>query len=374
MAEALNGKHQQVSGCCIVTVRQRGPLLSGRADQLWRECREILYAGNSVTAQRDGYTESFHTRICSSTSKQYSASKLGLGGVGSMGLASYWHELAKDKKPSLCFIETTTADVGKATPLGDIESALVHILYPLKVDGVETCLVHLPRNDDFSHRRELVIAAYEDVAACFGVNSVQIDFTKDAPATRELLYDGVHTTPLGARHIGHALAETLLNLPVSTVVSSGDCNSQAMSDSQLRVDRWDRLRFREDPPRGRFKLLVDFVSLEKPNVARWSPEQSSEVLIGLQIVLGPLTAVIEIRNHQRSTTIQTWEPTCDRQPRLSYLSIPEDMRSSPWIEVRVQDASSAPNDLTGMPNHHMHEGNSMRIVGVVSQVGHSGKR
>ena len=90
--------------------------------------QNIVYAGNSITSQKNGYCRKFHEELCQITRNQHENVTLGLGAIGSLGLASFWNLLIESKTPNVVFIETACADISGITPKDDIAPSLKYLI------------------------------------------------------------------------------------------------------------------------------------------------------------------------------------------------------------------------------------------------------
>lgn len=322
---------------------------------------EIAYVGNSVTAQKDGYQSHLHEQITQRGWCRTPAIKVALGAVGSIGIASYWEILLRDRRPDVVFLECSTADIGYATPINDIEVALRYLVIAMLKRGSRVCFLHMPRSDRHASRRRDVLRIYDHVAREFGVSSIDLEFDDALEDTEQYLYDGVHTTPLGASLIAeaiiYALSEQVTEPPTSQVTQTDSGNFCP----DLFIRGWQRMEYKSTPTIGTFRFGIPFAETSIGGTATWA--SSSHQLLGLQILLGAHSGVIEISDDHNLLTIQTWDRTCDHNPRLSYLPIPPIFRRSNKITFRVVSETRANRDLFGGSSHELHSGLTFRIVG-----------
>lgn len=335
--------------------------LIGRRDRNF----EIAYAGNSVTAQRQGYQAHLHDHLKQKWSCQTAPIRVALGAVGSIGLASYWSALIRDRRPEVVFLECSTADIGGATPVPDIRVALGHLVHAFQKLGSRICFLYLPRTDRLASRRSEILRVYEHVAEDLGVPSIDLEFRDDLENPELYLYDGVHTTPLGAALIADAIVEALQNQERKHSIVSYRKKELVHAESNLIVHSWQRMSYESVPRVSNFRLGIPFAEINCDSSATWASPDSS--LIGLQILLGSHSGVIELRSDKKSRMIQTWDETCERNPRLSYLPIPIDFRTSNTITFTALRSVSGQRDLYGARSHTLHSGTMMRVIGCTEE-------
>jgi len=323
----------------------------------------VAYAGNSVTAQRNGYQVSLHDLLTRKWSVRSAATKLALGAVGSMGLASYWDALIRDRRPAAVFLECSTADMGQATPDSDVGVAVIHLVNAIRRIGADVCFLHLPRADQFASRRSRVLAVYSKIARELGIASIDLEFRDDLVDSKRYLYDGVHTTELGGRLIAEAVIDALMRLPHSERATH--LQPFLEHDSFLRVNicDWQELGYDCNPTIGTFRLSFPFTEIETSGSATWT--SSTNVLAGLKILLGPHSGVIQLSDGERTLKIQTWDETCDHHPRLSYVPIPLELRGARRIIITASNDEQGERDLFGLVSRVSRRGSALRLIGCV---------
>lgn len=337
---------------------------------------EIAYVGNSVTAQKGGFQSYLHEQITQRGWCRASAIKVALGAIGSIGIASYWEILLRDRRPDVVFLECSTADIGYATPIDDIEVALRHLVAAMRKLGSQICFLHMPRSDRHAARRRDVLRIYDHVARDFEVSSIDLEFSDALEDTEQYLYDGVHTTPFGASVVAEAIFNALSEQVTETPAIRVTQPDSSSYGPELLIRGWQGMEYEPAPSTGTFRFGIPFAETNIGGTAIW--ESSSHQLLGLQILLGAHSGVIEITDDHNSLTIQTWDRTCIRNPRLSYLPIPPLFRRSNRITFRAVSEDRGHRDLFGGSSHDLHHGLTFRIIGYMetcaSQQSKSGAR
>lgn len=329
---------------------------------------EIAYAGNSVTAQRNGYQVRLHDLLCQKWSFRSPAIKLALGAVGSMGLASYWEALIRDRRPRAVFLDCSTADMGQATPDADVSVAVIHLLRAIRGIGAEACFLHMPRADQFASRRKQVLAIYSKISSELRVASINLELSDELTDPHLYLYDGVHTTGLGAQAVAEAIADALSSQDYFEGTKRSRSVMEHESHLRLNTRGWHCFDYDPTPSTGTFRLAIPFAEIEGEGSATWT--SSTSTLFGLQILLGPHSGVIELTDGERLLRIQTWDESCDQHPRLSYVPIPSELRHAGKIVVRASRKERGERDLFGLASRVSHRGSALRLVGFVESIGH----
>lgn len=192
--------------------RGLGPM----ADALRQRACRIAYAGNSITAQRDGYAPRFHDLVRASTGQPHIAIQAGLSAMGSMGCLFTLDPFVLSRKPDLCFIECTVGDSSSKQPIETIGPAVEGLLRKLKASGCTACILHAARNDGGARDLRPIIDCYERVAEHYGIPSIHVGRTigQGIAAGRwtmdQLFLDGTHTTRDGADVMAGLIAEAVI--------------------------------------------------------------------------------------------------------------------------------------------------------------------
>lgn len=317
--------------------------------------RTLLMLGNSVTGQNDGYAPCLSTNLIDQYPELSSVSRVSLGAMGSMGVASFWSDLVTQKSPGIVFLDTSTADVGWATAVSDISLALEWI-WDLAMQADSTLvLLHLPRNDKYLVRRTEIIDIYDKFAQKNGIASIDLQSIVEAMGIDDLLYDGVHTTPQGGRVISEAISSSLSNLSISIEDNANKIRSNSLG---TRLVKFDNLKIS-----GNFMNEFPYIELGCDQTFLF--DNSKEELLGLQLVLSSQAGVISLETEEFKVKVQTWDKYLDQKSRLGYLPIPECIRGKGNVILRVLSDSLGEQNINGEPTCIEHQGSKCRLIGAV---------
>lgn len=327
----------------------------------------IAYLGNSLTAQKAGYRPALHARLEALTGRQHRMINAGIGGVGSLGCGFLLPEMVLRHRPSLCFVECTSADMGGATPLGAVGPAIDGIVGRLLDAGVSVCLLHMPRATE-AGIASAVLEAYEQVARYYGVPSIDVGALValergDEPLVPEILYDGVHTTPAGAELVAGLVADRLgplLGCSVEARPARPPLHPDHLRHAEIVPAS---VAMCGDPGAARerlFKLAVPCLALSSGNACSWST--STGELVGLLVVVGPESGVIEIAVGGVTTRVQLWDSWCDRE-RLQVVILDTPCPAGTPIHVAMSAAAVAGRGACGNPDPAIRSGTSLSLAG-----------
>lgn len=334
--------------------------LSFRQILFAKKNRTLLILGNSVAGQLDGYAPCLATNLMDEYPELSSISRVALGAMGSMGIASFWSDLVTEKSPGIIFLDTFTADVGWATSVSDIALALEWICdLSMQIDST-LIFLHLPRNDKYLMRRAEIINIYNKVAQKNRIPSVDLQSVIETKGIDELLYDGVHTTSEGGRVISEAIASSLSNLwvPVEYVANEPKSNSLG-----VRVVKFDSLNIS-----GSFMNKFPYIELGCDQTFFF--DTTKEELLGIQLVLSSQVGVVSLETDGFKVKVQTWDKYLNQKARLGYLRIPESIRGKGNVILRVLSDSLGEQNINGEPTSVEHQGSKCRLIGAVVRSRH----
>lgn len=193
------------------------PAFSSAILDLFRSEQHILYIGASVTAQKNSFVLSFHERICRATGHPHKASRIAVGGTGS--LVQYWLYRQKhggfDPKPRLVFFECLTGDLNGLVPEALLPPLLGGLANHVRGHGGELCVVNSHRTD--RSMSSDMHQAYARAADFFSIPFVNLfnSFTPAMPDGLRLddlfFRDGIHTTDAGSEILGSMLLAAVMS-------------------------------------------------------------------------------------------------------------------------------------------------------------------
>lgn len=328
----------------------------------------IAYLGNSLTAQKVGYRPAVHARLEALVGRRCRAINAGIGGVGSLGCGFLLPDLVLRHRPSLCFVECTTADMGGATPIRAVGPALDGIVGRLLDAGVAACLLHMPRAAAAGIAPG-VLEAYERVADHYGVPSIDVGRLVaaelgDQPLAPDTLFDGIHTSPAGAELVAGLVADCLASMlrrpPQPPPAAALPLHPDHLRHAEIVSAR---VTMCDDAAASRaklFKFAVPCMSLAPGNSCRWGT--STGEIMGLLVVVGPESGVIEIAFDGTTTRVQLWDGWCDRE-RLQVVIFDTPCPAGIPIHVAMTAADSAGRGACGNSDPATRSGTSLTLAG-----------
>lgn len=328
----------------------------------------IAYLGNSLTAQKEGYRPALHARLEALVGRKHRAINAGIGGVGSLGCGFLLPELVLRHGPQLCFVECTTADMGGATPIAAVGPAIDGIVGRLLDAGVSVCLLHMPRAAAAGIDPR-VLPVYEQVADHYGVSSIDVGRLLTAergsqPLEPDILFDGIHTSPAGASLIADLVAPHVAHL-LSHTTGSRRATAEPLHPDHLRnAEIVPALPTMCDDANAalerRFKLAMPCLSLATGNRCSWGTVTGE--IMGLLVVVGPESGVIEITIDGVITRVQLWDGWCDRE-RLQVVILDRPCPAGVPVHVAMTAADSASRGACGNSAPDSRSGTSLTLAG-----------
>ena len=329
--------------------------------------QRIVYIGNSVTAQRDGYREILHSMLSEMTSNRHQAVNLGLGGVGSFGCAALLGYFLRQRTPSLAIIETSLADSGGATPQHLINRSLSSIVSYLKQRNVEPVFLHLPRRDVSPEVSRAVRSAYDAVAGDEGISQIDVEsllVEQGIAVTSDLFTDGIHTNPHGAGLFAQAICEYLIgqehskHQPAGTVVHAEE--RTAIIDT-LFVDSLQPTS--QQHRHGLFRLQMQTFDLQRNESIEF--KCGEEEFLGVVVVVDTDSGVMRIESGSREFSVQLADEWSNRASRIQVVPFPWGFEQDETLRIVCSESDVAPTDAAGRASSVVKLAQSLRIIGMV---------
>jgi len=322
-------------------VTPRGGLaLAGRA--LAARPGAIAYAGNSVTAQRKGYRPRLHECLARHLGQPHRAINAGFGATGSIGSLYTLPELVLRHRPDLCFIECTTGDVGIGAAPDTVGPIVEGMIRQLTAIGCACCVLHLYRHDAAFADDVPLIAAYERVAAHYGVPSINIGrvFAGLPAAERDgACFDGIHLTASGATLVADRIAgavAALCDVPPAAAVPPGRCHAEDYAGARIAPARIDMLAAPAPGNASTFRMLHPVVETASGNDLRFRTAVGP--VDGLLLVIGPSAGYIEVDAGTTRMRLLTWDAWCTYD-RLQAVVLPVPVAADVPMRVAALDTA-----------------------------------
>lgn len=291
------------------------------AAKLYAQPCKIAYLGASVSVQRDGYLPRLHQALVTATGQLHTAINASMGAVGSGAAVFTMDSRVLEHSPDFCFVELSTGDMGHKTPLPEIGPALEGIVRKLQDAGCPVCFLYLYRSDRAFGDTNPVLMPYEQVAAYYGIPSLNVGAQMEAEVRRgkyavsDLLRDHVHTTPRGADITAALILQGVETLWAHTPAETNYLERRALPNlfpknfhhTGIVPLTPQMLREPENFVRGKFRLVLDFIQIDSHNEIVWKFDGD---LVGMQLILGKESGVIEVVTPQATYTYALWDPDC----------------------------------------------------------------
>jgi hypothetical protein len=320
----------------------------------------VAYLGNSVTAQKLSYVEPLHEEIKRGWGVVGEPRKAGVGGVGSLALAGLLDWLVLRHEPSICFIESSLADAGGATPKDLIGVGLSSILSDLLEASAIPIVLHLPRLDIDEQSQDSVVDIYRKLAARYQVLEVDVRHLGGTDGLR----DGIHTYPAFSTEIASEIFAHLGQSPPEQ--SSRNSSLSQHRVRMLPAAEGDSLR--GDSVVSSFRMLAPTVVLPAGSTFAFSKPEAR--FLGLYVVANNKSGVIRLWNDNFRHDIQVWDQWCVR-PRIQFVTIPPEFSVRESLFVELTDRDTADSDCQGNLSAVVHRGSSLEILGAAVLLTHS---
>lgn len=303
----------------------------------------ICYIGNSVSAQRNSYKEFLNKRLESRLGPNLKFLSCTLGGIGSLGISFFVDRFIGNNPVDLCFIETFVADLGGATPENYIEASLRGIIEHPTLKNALIVPLYLYRSDTTPEYHQRILDIYTKVNLSYGLNPidvfsyVQIFLGSNQYAPQSVVYDHIHTTPVGAELYAEYIDSVL---PESMEIP--ECKAP-------RKNNYIAIRPKSLEPlqnyvcsgsytKGLFRLTLPYLQIDRGTSLRLRTGDLS--CIGLIVIADSDTGVLSITTSDWTHDVQIYDAWCGT-PRIQVVILPAIIAPFASVDITASTKSTA---------------------------------
>jgi hypothetical protein len=248
------------------------------------------------------------------------------------------------QKPHLCFIEYATGDMGVQVSGDEIGAAVEGMVRKLIASNCAVVFLYLYRTDQDFAGANSVIAAYESVAAHYGLPSVNVGAVIQESigagliVQNDFVRDKVHTTPEGSRLTAEYIERGLEAVfEVSATTVEPVLPSRLFSRSYERTEVVPATTAMLQQPvnciSGRFRFAYDYVQVDNKNEIRFTPDGE---LTGLLVIVGKDAGIISVETSGASGEYTLWDEWCQYN-RVTTVILREPVSSGTRVTIRLTD-------------------------------------
>lgn len=302
----------------------------------------LLIVGNSVSAQRSGYSSALINALRASGGT-WDLMNVSLGGVGTLGLLALADRLLPTSPVDAVIIETSVSDAAGATAARDLPWVLDDLLRRILLLSPRVVLgAHLPRTDVAPAALQRVVDTQHRVFETHMVTEVDLR----AAVGSDGLVDGVHLNALGAQQVAAPIARRLLDL-LERSPDDGEADGSRGEPSSRFIPVGDARWNIDGAQTASFRGAMPTVRLGCLGRARFTIDDDEAVAI--VAVVGPSSGVVRLADSGHQHTSQWRDEWCTVR-RLQVVHIPPMLRQGPWLEVTPRTDPQARVNAWGNPS------------------------
>ena len=321
---------------------------------------KIAYMGSSVTVQKKGYRIFLHRFLQQYFQQQHLEITAAIGGVGSIAGVFAMDEDVVKYQPSLCFVEYAVSDrIVSNTPKTEVGKVVEGMARKLReIDCQVVFLYRYLRQDLIDRKYHDTIAEYEKIARHYQITT--IDFGSymqqaidcDRYSHEELFKDHTHTTKLGSQ-VAAEYISSILQQQFELKPSNSITEIESNNLKPIYRDNYQQTKV--------IKINADFVSQPnnynlgrcgdkvKNHHGQIKDDRYLEIaannsfkfkiqgkLIGLMVIIGRDSGIVEFKDNQGSKEIMLWDKWC-HYDRFSTSIINRDYPRLTDIEIKITD-------------------------------------
>lgn len=335
-----------------------------------RACK-IAFLGNSVTAQKEGYAHQLAIQINDYFQPTHEFIFAGIGGIGSLASCFLIEDFVLRHQPDFCFVECTVADIGYATPHQYLKPALEGIIQKLSSLSTKICFLHLFNTHTVHLRSDEIIWEYEEVLNYYKIPSINVRekinsgiLDKDFQVT-DILYDGVHTTKIGALIYSDFIMKALISILNGGTDDSIKPNNRPDSNfryTQIVLPKSLINDNSEHLVKARFRGLIKYIQID--NAYTFETSLNDGIIIGFFIIADETSGVIHIRFGDISFHVQTYDQWCNKE-RIQAVILEKPVATFQKLRISLTTLDSASRGANGTSNNFKRMGSSWKLIGLM---------
>jgi|GEM_PF-449736 len=311
----------------------------------------VIFCGNSVTAQKNGYRSHLTQWLQDFLSTEITPYNATLGGGGSFGSSFLLHRTL-DRNPTqggLCFIECLTGDIGNKAKAIDIGADLENSVRRLRSKGYAVCFLTLYHHRIETENAKDLINCYSKIANLYQIPVVDVasdfqqNFSSDFISEQVLLRDRIHTTPTGSYYASSVIGRHLKQLDRAEEQPENSNKEEKLPIRLFDLELPYLSRYELNPGLvdgaidsqwGRFQLVNRFLRIDPNQKLELSFNEGQ--LAGLLFIAGPHSGAITATNTQSEIEYNLKDKWCHFE-RLHVLRFDSKELLHGQVQIGVSD-------------------------------------
>ncbi len=317
---------------------------------------KIAYMGSSVTVQKEGYRIFLQKFLREHFAQEHLEICAAIGGVGAITGVFTMDEDVIDYAPDLCFIEYMVSDrIEVNTPQSEIGKAIEGIVR--KLNQIDCKIIFLYRyieQELISDRYHYALNEYEKIAEYYQINSIDFggyiqDCIERQKYAREKLFkDHTHTNRLGSEVAANYIADALKTIFESNIKDTDYKNTNPVypdnySDTAIVYVNESFLSKQNNYTQGSCSDKVknhqsknkDYQYIEIASDNSFQFKMKGE-LIGLMVIVGRDSGMIEFSADDRSQKVMLWDKWC-HYDRFTTIILSKKYSQMTEVEIKTTD-------------------------------------
>ena len=331
----------------------------------------IAYLGNSITAQKNSYCEILHAYLSAQYHEVGPAIKAAIGGVGSLACNFMSDQLVIARKPNICFIECSAADMGGATPTHFIEEAIEGLIKKLLDNNIFVIFLHLFRSTSI-YDSCLILNKYQKIINKYQIPSINVfNYINSTYSDNsdKIVKDGIHTTPHGSLVYAKYIIHKIIPLLSSTmlVTQSKPLSLHPFIKTEISLpSKFLPQSFGADRHKL-FRLTMPYVETRLEEKIIHSSKDRH--MIGFLFVADADCGVVDVTNlnTREVYSIQLADRWC-HTPRIqaAYFALPIGPLTTITLAPTLK--SSTRHGANGQASDYVQSGRSLKVIGILEYI------
>ena len=348
--------------------------LKGLARKLRSRAGKIAYLGASPTAQDGGYVPLLQAKLEEYFQQPHYKIEAGNGGITANAAVFTMDREILALEPDFCFIEYSSADMGKGySTIQAVEGMVKKLL----AANCQVCLLYMYKRGFEFNGSDPVLAEYEKVAEFYGIPSINVGkhverlLADDEYTAAELFSGRSKTTPAGSEAIAQFIFSGLKEMfQVARHTAVNSFNQHQNQARYLNANHYGRGQIvtldesaivdRHNYQTGKFQDY-QFYQIDSQNQIQFTIEGE---LVGITTIVGLDSGIIELEAEGQTKEYQLWDAYCFSD-RYQALIVQRHFARPTVVTIRPTDKPVDYSECIKKIEHPADIKKSLRVVGLL---------
>lgn len=280
---------------------------------------KIAYLGAAPTAQKDGYMMLLQDKLNEYFQQSHVAIPAANGGISSNAAVFTMDRDVIKHKPNLCFIEYSSADMGKGYPIGLAVEGMVKKLIAI---DCQICFIYSYKQGQKFDDSDPILSEYEKIAEFYGIPSINVGkhlekcWKQKKIDLSKLFKSKDKTLPAGAKLIADFIFNGLKDIFQTRNRNTALINQHTNQKRYINENNYAQAKIveanqsmivdRENYSVGKFQNY-QYYQIDSSNEIQFTIQG---MLVGITTIVGQDSGIISLKTSGYEREYKLWDSYC----------------------------------------------------------------